>query len=160
MGLEQRRLTKEPRLTGTTATDDQDVFVSGKLRLFGTARHGQTFRHGHGDVLKEIRVYVRGNVRSIAPTGAAVFHAVPVLLGVLASQIYGHTYHNGTSNTQQQIRGVEAGQHIGKGSRKALRNGNEPGGKIFAGRQTKGLGCFVAEIRNDGIGNIGKDQLF
>ena len=87
--------------------------------------------------------------------GAAVFHAVPVLLGVLASQIYGHTYHNGTSNTQQQIRGVEAGQHIGKGSRKALRNGNEPGGKIFAGRQTKGLGCFVAEIRNNGIGDIG-----
>ena len=55
---------------------------------------------------------------------------------------------------------MEAGQHIGEGSRKALRNGNEPGGKIVAGRQTEGLGCFVAEIRNDGIGNIGQDQLF
>ena len=90
MGLEQRRLTKEPRLTGTTAADNQDVLVPGVLRLLGTARHGQALRHGHRDVLKEIRVYVRGNVRSIAPPGAAVFHAVPVFLGVLASQIYGH----------------------------------------------------------------------
>ena len=85
---------------------------------------------------------------------------MPVLLCVLASQIHSHSKGNGTNNTQQKIRGMEAGQHIGEGSRKALRNGNEPGGKIFAGRQTEGLGCFVAEIRNDGIGNIGKDQLF
>ena len=90
MGLEQRRLTKEPRLTGTTAADNQDILVPGVLRLLGTACHGQALRHGHGDILKEIRVYVRGNVGSISPTGAAVFHAVPVLLGVLASQIYGH----------------------------------------------------------------------
>ena len=90
MGLKKGGLTKEPRLTGTAAANHQDILVSGILRLLGTARHGQTLRHSHRDVLKEIRVYVRGNVRSIAPPGAAVFHAVPVLLGVLASQIHGH----------------------------------------------------------------------
>ena len=83
-------LTKEPRLTGTTAADDQDILVPGVLRLLRAARHGQAFRHGHRDVLKEIRVYVRGNVNGGAPTGAAVFHALPVLLGVLTPQIYGH----------------------------------------------------------------------
>lgn len=82
-------LTKEPRLTGTTATNNKDILIPGVLRLLGTARHGQALRHGHGDVLKEIRVYIKCNIRSGAPTGTAVFHAVPVFLGVLASQIYG-----------------------------------------------------------------------
>lgn len=80
---------------------------------------------------------------------------MPVFFGVLASQIYGHTQGSGTGDTQQKIRCIEAGQDVGKGSRKSLRNGNELGGEIFAGRQTEGLGCFVAEIRNNGIGDIG-----
>ena len=90
MSLQKGWLTEKAGLAGAGTTNYKDILIPGILWLLRAARHGQALRHGHGDVLEEIRVYVRGNVRSIAPTGAAVFHTVPVLLGVLASQIYGH----------------------------------------------------------------------
>ena len=108
-----------------------------------------------GDVLKVIRVYVRGNVRSIAPPGAAVFHPVPVLLLILPPDRHGQPKGHPRSNAPEDIHRPNTGQGIGEGSRKALRQMQHPGRKIVSGRQTKGLGCLAAQVGEQDIGNIG-----
>ena len=62
MGLQQRRLTEEPRLAAARTADHQNVFISGILRLLWTARHCDSLRLRHGDVLEKVLVHVGSDI--------------------------------------------------------------------------------------------------
>ena len=80
MGLQQRRLTEEPRLTAAGTADYQNVFVSGILRLLWTARHCDPFCLRHGDVMEKVLVHVGSNIRRRTPAGRTILDSVAVLL--------------------------------------------------------------------------------
>ncbi len=121
--MKQRRLTEKPGLAGAAAADHKDILVSGVLGQLGSARHGDTLRHGHGNILKEIRVDVGGDICRRTPPGAAILNAMPVFLCVLALVVNHQPQDHRTGYTNQQIRGMEAGGKRGKSGGKTGANG-------------------------------------
>ena len=97
MELHEIGLQKEPRLTGTGAANDQNVFVPGMFGILGSVVHGDPFCLGHGDVPEEILVHERCNVRNRAPAGRTVFDTLPELSGILAFQVKQDSLSNPTS---------------------------------------------------------------
>ena len=78
----------ESGLTGTGAANHQYIFVSGSLGVLEAAVHGQALRFRQNHIVLEYRGDVGCNVLMGSPPGGTVFHAVPVLLGVLAFQVH------------------------------------------------------------------------
>ena len=105
MGLQQRWLTEEPRLAAARTTDHQNVFVSGILRLLWTARHCDSLRLRHGDVLEKVLVHVGSDIRRRAPSGRTILDSVAVFLGVFAFQVDRHAKGHCTGYADQQVRG-------------------------------------------------------
>ena len=62
MSLQQRWLTEEPRLAAAGTADHQNVYVSGIFRLLWTARHRDSLRLRHGDVLEKVLVHVGSDI--------------------------------------------------------------------------------------------------
>ena len=93
----------------------------------------QALRHGHGDVLKEIRVDKGRNIRRGAPTGTAVLHPMPVLFHILASSIDCQPEEQCPGNADQQIRRIQAWQWPREGCLNPIPDGKEPFGKILSG---------------------------
>ena len=89
VALKQVRLQPKPGFTTAGTAHNQHVFVSRILRVGRSVAHHQTFRFCQNDVVCKFRSLKRINVLGVAPPGRAVLHAVPVFLGVFASQIYG-----------------------------------------------------------------------
>ena len=85
--MQQRGFAEEPGLARAGTTNHQNVFVPSVFRLLRAACHGQPLRHGHGNILKEIRVDEGGNIRGGSPPGTAVFYPMPVLPHILAAGI-------------------------------------------------------------------------
>ena len=121
VGLQKRGFAKEPGLATAGATDNQNVLVPGILGFLGPACHGDSLCLGHWNILKEIRVHIGGYVRGCAPTGAAVFHTVPVLLLILPPYSHSQPKEHPRGNAPEDIHRLNAGQGIGEGSGKALR---------------------------------------
>ena len=67
MGLQQRRLTEEPRLAAAGTADHQNVFISGIFRLLWAARHRDSLRLRHGDVLEKVLVHVGSDICRRSP---------------------------------------------------------------------------------------------
>ena len=65
--LHQVRFQPEPGFTGTGAADHQNIFVSGGLRVFRAAIHGQAFRFRQNHIVLEYRVDVGCNVLMGSP---------------------------------------------------------------------------------------------
>ena len=60
--LHQVRFQPEPGFTGTGAADHQNIFVSGGLRVFRAAVHGQALGFGQNHIVLKYRVDVGCNV--------------------------------------------------------------------------------------------------
>lgn len=121
VSLQKGRLTEEPCLAAAGTADDQNVLVPGILGIFRPACHGDALCLCHGDILEEIRVHIGGYVCGCAPSGTAIFHAVPVLLLILPPNRHSQPQEHPRGNAPEDIHRLDAGQRIGKGSRKALR---------------------------------------
>ena len=67
MGLQQRGLTEEPRLAAAGTADHQNVFISGIFRLLWAARHCDSLRLRHRDVLEKVLVHVGSDICRRAP---------------------------------------------------------------------------------------------
>lgn len=67
--MEQGGFGKEPRFAGTAAADDQDIFVPGVLRLLRAARHRDTLRLCHRDVVEKILI-TKGAISAAVPQRA------------------------------------------------------------------------------------------
>ena len=93
----------------------------------------QPLRHGHGDVLEEIRVDKGRNIRRGAPTGTAVLHPMPVPFHILAASIDCQPEEQCPGNADQQIRRIQAGQWLGEGRPHPVPDGKESFGKILSG---------------------------
>ena len=87
--MQQIRLDKEPCLTAAGAADYQHIFVSGILGVRRAVGHHQAFCFGQDDIVLELWSHKWLYILRSAPPGRAVLHAVPVFLGVFASQVYG-----------------------------------------------------------------------
>ena len=85
--LQEIGLDPKSRLAAAGAAYNQDIFVPGRLGVFGPAGHGETFGLGQDDVVLKLGSHIRLDVFGIAPAGRAVLAAVAVLLGVLAFQV-------------------------------------------------------------------------
>ena len=112
--MQQRRLTEEPRLAAAGTADHQNVFISGILRLLWAARHRDSLRLRHGDVLEKVLVHVGGDIRRRTPAGRAVFDSVAVLLSVFAFQVDRHAKDHCTGYADQQVRWLETEPRGGK----------------------------------------------
>ena len=77
-------LHKKSRLAGAGTADYQNIFISRGFGVFGPVVHGEPFRLRQQNVVVKVGVDVRGNIFGRPPTGAAVFLALAVFLGVLA----------------------------------------------------------------------------
>lgn len=108
--LHQIWFEPEAGLTGTGAADHQHVFVPCCLGVLGPAVHRQPLRLGQNDVVPEVRVHIRFNVLRRSPAGGAVFRVLAELLGVFAPDIHNHPHDDRSSDADEQINRVEAGQ--------------------------------------------------
>ena len=87
--LQKIRLQPESCFTGTRAANNQHVFVSCILGVCWAIAHHQAFRFCQDNVILKLRSHKRCNICRSTPPGRAVLHAVPVLLCIFASQVYG-----------------------------------------------------------------------
>ena len=87
--LQKIRLQPKAGFTTAGTADDQHVFVSGILRVRRSVAHHQPFCFCQDDVVCKFRSLKRFDVLGSTPPSRAVLHAVPVFLGVFASQVYG-----------------------------------------------------------------------
>ena len=121
--LEQVGLQPEAGLTGARAADDQNILVSGVGGVLRSVGHHQMLCPGEDDIVLEFGISERLDVLGRTPAGRAVFHIVPILLGVLALQVNSKPHDAAAENTDQKISGMEAGHGIGErrgdGSKKA-----------------------------------------
>ena len=85
--LHKRRFDEKPCLAAAAAADHDDVLISRVLRLLRAAVHGKPFRLREGDIVLKYWVCVWLYVLGCPPTCAAVLHAFPVLLRVLALDV-------------------------------------------------------------------------
>jgi len=102
--LHEIRLDEKPRLTGTRSADDQHILISRVGRILRSAGHHQSLSLCENDVIPRIRRHIRGNFFFIAPTGAAVLDVLPVLLGVLAFDIYDKPDNSSAGDTDQKVK--------------------------------------------------------
>ena len=85
--MHERRFHKEPGLAAAGTADYKNIFVSCVFRLLRAAVHGKPFRLREGDIVLKYWVCVWLYVLGCPPTCAAVLHAFPVLLRVLALDV-------------------------------------------------------------------------
>ena len=112
VALHQIGLHKEARLAGTRTTDDHDVFVPSVLWVLRPAAHCQLLCLSQNDIVFRVLVHKRLDVFSRTPSGRAVFHTLPELLGVLAAEINDTFYDQRPGNTDQNILPVKAWHRI------------------------------------------------
>ena len=102
--MHEIRLDEKPRLTGTRSAYHQHILVSRVGRILRSAGHHQSFGLCENDVIPRISGHIRGNILLIAPTSAAVLDVLPVLLRVLAFDIYDKPDNHSAGNTDQEIK--------------------------------------------------------
>lgn len=100
------------------------------------------------------------HLKLCTPSGAAIFHAFAVFLGVLAFAVHHKPQRRSTSDADQQVSGVEAGGGTFKGRRAAIRKVQELLGKVDALRQPVRLPQLAEQIDKQQIGQIGDYQFF
>ena len=105
-------LQKKPRLAAAGAANNQHIFVPGGLGVLGAAVHGKPFRLRQDDVVLKFGGDIGRDVLGVAPTGRAVLHIVPVLLGVLALDVDRQPQGRAAQQPHQQISGVKAGEVV------------------------------------------------
>ena len=104
--LHQVGFQPEAGLTGTGAADDQHIFVSGGLGVFGAAVHGQALGFRQNHIVLENRVHIRGDVLVCSPAGGTILHAVAVFLRIFAFQIYRQPQTTTAADSHQQVQRV------------------------------------------------------
>ena len=151
---------KEPGLAGAGTADHQNIFISCGFGVFRPVVHGDPFRLCQQNVVVKIGVDIGGYILGAAPSGAAIFHAFAVFLGVLAFAVHHKPQRRSTSDADQQVSGVEARGGTFKGRRAAIRKVQELLGKVDALRQPVRLPQLAEQIDKQQIGQIGDYQFF
>lgn len=136
--MHEIRLDKKSRLTGAGSTDDQHILVSRVGRILRSAGHHQPLGLRENDVIPRISGHIRGNIFLIAPTSAAVLDVLPVLLRVLAFDIYNKPDNHSTGNTDQEIK-PRGRKEVTEGRRKALTEPQHFSGGVNPGRKADRL---------------------
>lgn len=136
--MHEIRLDEKPRLTGTRSADDQHILVSGMGGILRSAGHHQPLCRGQDDVIPRISGHVRRYILLVAPTGAAVLDVLPVLLRVLAFDIYNKPDNHSTGNTDQEIK-PRGRKEVTEGRRKALTEPQHFSGSVNPGRKADRL---------------------
>lgn len=85
--LHQVGLNVKSGLTAAAAADHNDVFIASVLRMLWSTTHHQPFGLCEDDVVLEYRVNKRFDVLLVAPSGRAIFFALPILLRVLPFEV-------------------------------------------------------------------------
>ena len=80
--LHDWRLHKKTGFSGTTATDDHDIFISGIFRLFWSALHGQCFCRSQRDIHPGIIRHVRLDILCRPPSGWSILDSFSELFGI------------------------------------------------------------------------------
>ena len=151
---------KEPGLAGAGTADHQNIFISCGFGVFRPVVHGDPFRLCQQNVVVKIGVDIGGYILGAAPSGAAIFHAFAVFLGILAFAVHHEPQRRSTGDADQQVKGVEAGGGTFKGRRAAVRIVQELLGKVDALRQPVRLPQLAEQIDKQQIGQVGDYQLF
>ena len=151
---------KKSRLAGAGTADYQHIFISRRFRVFRTVIHRQPFRLRQQNVIVKIGVDVRRNILGRPPTGAAVFLAFAVFLGIFPLEIHHQPQGSGTGNADQQVKGVDAGGSIGKGRRTAVHEMQQLFRQVHACRQPVCLPQLPEQVNENQVREIGQDQLF
>src|SRR5699024_8597396 len=105
-------------------------------------------------------VDVRGNLFGRPPTGAAVFLALAVFLGVLAFAVHHEPQGGGTGDADQQVKSVEAGGGVCKGRRTTVHEVQQLFRQVHACRQPVCLPQFPEQVNENQVREIGEDQFF
>ena len=156
--MHQVGLHKKACLAGTAAADYQHVFVPRRFGVFRPPGHSQPFRLGEQDVIFKLGVDIRRYVPGCSPTGAAVFCAVAIFLGVLALEVHHQPHDHGTGDADTQVKQMQAGGGVGKGRRKAVRKVQELPGQVSASGQPVRLPAFPEQIHKDQIREVHNHQ--
>ena len=150
----------ETGLAAAGAADHQHIFVPGRFGVFGPPGHGQAFGLGQQDVVFKLGVDVRGNVLGGAPSGRAVFFALAVLLGVFALAVHDEPDSYRANDAYAQVKRVQAGQRVCKGSRDTICQVKQLCRSIHARRQTVRLSAFGEQAHEQQIRQIQHQQFF
>jgi len=151
---------EKSRLAGAGTADYQNILVPGRLGVFGPVVHGEPFRLRQQNVVVKVGVDVRGNVFGRPPTGAAVFLALAVFLGVLAFAVHHEPQGGGTGDADQQVKRVEAGGGVCKGRRTTVHEVQQLFRQVHACRQPVCLPQFPEQVNENQVREIGEDQFF
>ena len=153
-------LDVKPRLAAAGAANHQHILVPGRFGVFGPPSHGQAFGLGQQDVVFKLGVDVWGDVLGGAPPGRAVFFALAVLLGVFAFAVHNEPDSHRSNNAHAQIKRMQAGQRVCKGSRDAVRQVEQLCRSIRARSQTVRLPAFGKQVHEQQIWQIQHQQFF
>ena len=153
-------LDVKPRLAAAGAADHQHILVPGRLGVFGPPGHGQAFGLGQQDIVFKLGVNVGGNVLGGAPSGRAIFFTLAVFLGVLAFAVHDEPDSHRSNNAHAQIKRMQAGQRVCKGSRDAVRQVEQLCRSICACRKTVRLPAFGEQVHEQQIRQIQHQQFF
>ena len=150
----------EAGLAAAGAADHQHIFVPGRLGVFGPPGHGQAFGLGQQDIVFKLGVDIGRNVLGGAPPGRTVFFTLAVLLGILAFAVHNEPDSHRSNNAHTQVKRMQAGQRVCKGSRDAVRQVEQLCRSIRTRRQTVRLPAFGEQVHEQQIGQIQHQQLF
>ena len=158
--LHQVGLDVESGLTASAAADHNDVFVSSILRMLWSTTHHQPFGLCEDDVVLEYRVNKRFDVLLVAPSGRAIFLALPILLRVLPFEVDYCFQRRCADQPHHQVERVKTRQGTFVGQSKVHEKNHKPvHHRIAVAMAVKPCSLFH-HVKGDDVRKIQQDQLF